>query len=137
MQPQLPHNQYGIILFDGVCNLCDGFVQRIIAADQNDFFRFAALQSEVGLNLLGAYPHLQDLKSIVYLEDAKVFIKADAALKISTHLGGPWRILRIGYVLPKFLRNGIYNLVAKKRYQWFGKKEQCMVPTAALKAKFL
>ncbi len=129
--------KHGVILFDGVCNLCDGFVQRIIVADQKDFFRFASLQSETGQNLLSAYPDLQNLKSIVYLENGKVFTKSSAALKISSHLGGKWKILKIGYLLPKFLRNGVYDLIAKYRYNWFGKKEQCMVPTPELKAKFL
>lgn len=129
--------KHGIILFDGVCNMCNGFVQRIIAEDKNDFFRFASLQSEAGLNLLKPYPDLKNLKTIVYLEDGKVFTKSSAALKIASHLTGSWKLLTIGYILPKFIRDGIYNLVAKNRYKWFGKKEQCMVPTPELKAKFL
>ncbi|WP_017257969.1 thiol-disulfide oxidoreductase DCC family protein [Pedobacter arcticus] len=129
--------KHGIVLFDGVCNLCDGFVQRIIVADQKDFFRFASLQSEIGKNLLSTYPHLQDLKSIVYLENGKIFTKSNAVLKIAGHLNGLWKLVQIGYVLPAFLRNGLYNWVAQYRYQWFGKKEQCMVPTPELKAKFL
>ncbi|HET8830166.1 MAG TPA: thiol-disulfide oxidoreductase DCC family protein [Pelobium sp.] len=129
--------KHGIILFDGVCNLCDGFVQRIIAADQKDFFRFASLQSEEGSRLLAPYPDLKDMKSIVYLENGKVYTKANAALKISTHLGGSWKLLKLSYIVPNFLRNGIYDLIAKNRYKWFGKKDQCMIPTEELKAKFL
>lgn len=129
--------KHGIVLFDGVCNLCDNFVQRIIAADQKDYFRFASLQSEAGQNLLLSYPHLQELKSIVYLENGKVFTKSGAALKISSHLGGGWQLLKLGYILPHFLRNKIYDIITKNRYSWFGKKDQCMVPTPELKAKFL
>ena len=129
--------KHGIILFDGVCNLCNGFVQRIIIADEKDYFRFASLQSETGQNLLKNYPNLQDLKSIVYLQDGKVFTKSSAALKIASHLSGSWKLLRIGYILPAFIRDVFYDLIAKYRYKLFGKKEQCMVPTPELKAKFL
>lgn len=129
--------QNGIILFDGVCNLCNGFVHRIIAADKNDYFRFASLQSEAGQSLLKNHPNLQDLKSIVYLDNGKIYTKSTAAIKISSHLGFTWKILQLGYILPVFLRDGIYNIIAKNRYKWFGKKDQCMVPTPDLKAKFL
>ncbi|MFC5283586.1 thiol-disulfide oxidoreductase DCC family protein [Pedobacter alpinus] len=129
--------QHGIILFDGVCNLCDGFVQRIIAADTKDYFRFASLQSDVAKDLLKNHPNLQDFKSIVYIENEKVYTKSSAAIKISSHLGFTWKILQMGYILPAFLRDGIYNIIAKNRYKWFGKKDQCMVPTPELRAKFL
>ena len=128
---------HGIILFDGVCNLCNGFVQRIIAADKNDFFRFASLQSEAAQKLLKTYPHLQNLKSIVYLENDQVYTKSSAALKISSHLTGGWRFLQLLNIIPKFLRDGVYGIIAKNRYQWFGKKDQCMIPTPDMKAKFL
>ncbi len=129
--------KHGIILFDGVCNLCNGFVQRVIATDKKDFFRFASLQSEVAQKLLKRHPDLQELKSIVYLEEDKIFSKSNAALKISLRLGGVWSLLKLGYVLPNFLRDGIYNVVAKNRYRWFGKKDQCMVPTPEMMKKFL
>ncbi|HEX7366882.1 MAG TPA: DCC1-like thiol-disulfide oxidoreductase family protein [Pelobium sp.] len=129
--------KHGIILFDGVCNLCDGFVQRIIASDKKDFFRFASLQSETAQALLKNHPNLKGLKSIVYLENNEVFTKSSAALKIAAHLSGSWNLLSIGYIFPLFLRNGVYDLIAKYRYNWFGKKDQCMVPTPQIKAKFL
>jgi predicted DCC family thiol-disulfide oxidoreductase YuxK len=134
---KLKMKEKGIVLFDGFCNLCDGFVQRIIVADKNDYFRCASLQSEAGQNLLKNHPDLQDLKSIVYLEKDQVFTKANAALKIASHLSGSWKLLRLGYLIPNFLRNSIYDIIAKYRYQWFGKKDQCMVPTPELKSKFL
>lgn len=129
--------KHGIVLFDGVCNLCDGFVQRIITADKKDFFRFASLQSETAQTLLKNHPHLQGLKSIVYLEDNEVFTKSAAALKIASHLGGSWKLMKLGYIFPEFFRNSVYDLIAKYRYNWFGKKGQCMVPTPELKGKFL
>jgi predicted DCC family thiol-disulfide oxidoreductase YuxK len=112
-------------------------VQRIIAADKNDFFRFASLQSEAGLNLLKPYPDLENLKNIVYFENGDVLTKSNAALKIASHLTGSWKLLKLGCVFPEFMRNRIYDLIAKHRYKWFGKKEHCMVPTSELKAKFL
>jgi len=129
--------KHGIILFDGVCNLCNGFVQRIIVADKNDYFRFASLQSEAGQDLLKSYPNLKDLKSIVFLEDGDVFTKSAAALKIASNLNGSWKLLQFGYIIPELVRNAIYDLIAKHRYKWFGEKEQCMVPTPELKSKFL
>lgn len=129
--------QNGIILFDGVCNLCNGFVQRIISADKLDYFRFASLQSDAANDLLKNHPNLKELKSIVLLDKGKIYTKSTAAIKIASQLGFTWKFLQIGYILPAFLRDGIYNIVANNRYKWFGKKDQCMVPTPALKSKFL
>ena len=127
----------GIILFDGVCNLCNSFVQKVIAADQNNYFKFASLQSEAGQQLLADKPEYKDLKTIIYLEEGQLYTRSTAALKISKHLSGAWPLLQTGYILPSFVRDGIYNFIAKNRYKWFGKKDQCMVPSADLKAKFL
>src|SRR6476659_4706556 len=113
----------GIILFDGVCNLCNGFVQKVIAADKNDYFRFASLQSEAAKDLLKSYPEFKDLKTIIYLENGRMFTRSTAALKISKHLNGVWPLLQTGYIFPKFFRDGIYNIIAKNRYTWFGKKD--------------
>nr|MBC7612695.1 DUF393 domain-containing protein [Pseudopedobacter sp.] len=127
----------GIILFDGVCNLCNSFVEKVIAADKNDYFRFVSLQSKAAEDLLYKYPEFRDLKTIIFLEDDKIYTRSTAALKISKHLMGVWPLLQTSYVLPKLIRDGIYNFVAKNRYKWFGKKDQCMVPTPELKSKFL
>ncbi|MBU0697326.1 MAG: DUF393 domain-containing protein [Bacteroidetes bacterium] len=127
----------GIILFDGVCNLCNGFVQKVIAADGKDYFRFASLQSKAAQDLLKNHPEFKELKTIIYLEEGNIYTRSTAALKISKHLTGAWPLLQTGYIFPTFLRDGIYNLIAKYRYQWFGKKDQCMIPTAELQSKFL
>ncbi|MBK0381483.1 thiol-disulfide oxidoreductase DCC family protein [Pedobacter sp. SD-b] len=127
----------GIILFDGVCNLCNGFVQKVIAADKKDYFRLASLQSAQAKELLKEHPEYEDLKTIIFLENGHVYTHSTAALKISKHLKGFWPLLQIGYVFPAFLRDGVYNFIAKNRYRWFGKKDQCMIPSPNLKRKFL
>lgn len=129
--------QKGIILFDGVCNLCNSFVQKVIAADRNDYFRFAALQSVAAQELLKNHPEVKDLKTVIFLENGNLYIRSTAALKISKHLSGIWPLMQVGFIFPAFIRNGVYNFIAKNRYRWFGKKDACMVPTPALKQKFL
>jgi predicted DCC family thiol-disulfide oxidoreductase YuxK len=127
----------GVILFDGVCNLCNGFVQKVISADKNDYFRFASLQSNEAKNLLKDHPELVNLKTIIFLENDEIYTRSTAALKVSKHLSGIWPFLQTGYIFPVFLRDGIYNFIAKNRYKWFGKKNQCMVPSSGVKSKFL
>jgi predicted DCC family thiol-disulfide oxidoreductase YuxK len=127
----------GIILFDGVCNLCNSFVQKVIAADGKDYFRFASLQSKAAEDLLKNYPEFQSLKTIIFLENGHIYTRSAAALRISKHLKGIWPLLQSAYIIPAFIRNSIYNLIAKNRYKWFGKKDQCMIPTRELKSKFL
>lgn len=129
-----------LILFDGICNLCNSSVQFVIKRDKKDVFRFAALQSELGEKLLkerGIDPG--DTDSIIVIEpDVAYYTRSQAAIEIASELGGGWPLLRIfEYILPRPLRDGLYNLIARNRYAWFGKKDQCMIPTPELKAKFL
>jgi len=127
-----------IILFDGVCNLCNKAVTYIIDHDPKDQFRFAALQSEVGKALLEKHdidPAAVD--SIVLISEDKAFIKAGAALRIAKHLSGLLPALYVFVVLPAFITNSVYDIIARNRYDWFGKKDNCMIPTADLKSKFL
>lgn len=134
----IPENKK-IVLFDGVCNLCDGAVQRIIKHDKNDIFRFASLQSDIGKKLVeerGMDP--EELDSIVLIEPGVAYYrKSTAALEISRDLSGGYSLLKNFLFIPEPLRDGIYDLIANNRYKWFGKKEQCMIPTPELKAKFL
>ncbi|MDX1333530.1 MAG: thiol-disulfide oxidoreductase DCC family protein [Robiginitalea sp.] len=128
-----------IILFDGVCNLCNGAVQWIIRRDQKDVFRFASLQSEIGRELTRSRQIDTDRVDSIILIDPGVayYIKSDAALEIARELRG-YRILPglFGWI-PKRIRDGVYDLVARNRYRMFGKKQECMVPTPELKGKFL
>lgn len=128
-----------IILFDGVCNLCNGFITFIIKRDKQDVFRYASLQSEIGQRLLlERHIDTSEIDSVVLIEpDIAYYIKSDAALQIGSHLKGYSTISRILYLIPSGLRNIVYDLIARYRYAWFGKKDACMIPTPELKAKFL
>ncbi|OJX55814.1 MULTISPECIES: thiol-disulfide oxidoreductase DCC family protein [Flavobacterium] len=128
-----------IILFDGVCNLCDSSIQFIIKHDKKDIFRFVALQSEIGLEII---KHIgidtSKIDSILLYEPGKAYYyKAQAALKIAKELGGIYTAISWFSILPNFLTNTVYDYIAKNRYKWYGKKEACMIPTPELKAKFL
>jgi predicted DCC family thiol-disulfide oxidoreductase YuxK len=128
-----------IILFDGVCNLCNGFIQFVIKRDTADTFRYASLQSEIGKKLLGERGiDSNSIDSVVLIESGVAYyIKSDAALQIGSHLKGFRTISRILYLIPSALRNIIYDLIARYRYAWFGKKDACMIPTPELQSKFL
>ncbi|WP_127136705.1 thiol-disulfide oxidoreductase DCC family protein [Flagellimonas oceanensis] len=128
-----------IILFDGVCNLCNSSVQFVIKRDKKDIFRYAALQSETGQELV-KQRHIDTSKvdSIILIEPGVAYYtKSDAALEIAQELGGLWKLSTIFTWIPTCIRNSIYDFVAKNRYKWFGKQESCMIPTPELKAKFL
>jgi predicted DCC family thiol-disulfide oxidoreductase YuxK len=126
------------ILFDGVCNLCNGFVQFVIARDPGARFRFAALQSAAAASLLrdaGMTGPLPD--SIVLVEGARVHFRSDAALRILRRLRFPWPLAYGVVIVPRFIRDRVYDLIAARRYRWFGRRESCMLPTADLKRRFL
>lgn len=127
-----------IILFDGVCNLCNGAVTYIIKRDKKNVFKFAALQSEIGLELISKFK-INTLKvdSIILIDGDKHYEKSSAALHIAKQLSGAFPLLFGFMILPKFIRNAVYDYIARNRYKWFGKKESCMIPTAELKSKFL
>ena len=131
---------HAIVLFDGVCNLCNGAVQFIIDRDRNDHFRFASLQSETGARILAEHGRVAptgDPESIVLVENGVIYERSSAALRIARHLGALWPLLFAGVVVPRFLRDAIYKYIARNRYRWFGKSETCRVPTAELRGKFL
>ena len=134
----LPQNKK-IILFDGRCNLCDTSVQFIIKRDTKDVFRFVSLQSNLGQELLQQLPiSTQKIDSIILYESDNVFyFKSKAIFEIAKSIGGVFYCLLIFKWLPIAVTNTIYDYVAKNRYRWFGKKEQCLVPTKDLQSKFL
>ena len=127
-----------IVLFDGVCNLCSSSVQFIIRHDKDDRFRFASLQSETAENLLAPFhPDPAALSSIVLVENNKVYTHSAAALRIARKLRGAWPALYVFMLVPQFIRDGVYNYVARNRYKWFGRKQECWIPNADLRMKFL
>ncbi len=127
-----------IILFDGVCNLCNGAVTYIINRDKKNLFKFAALQSEIGQQLISKFNiDTSKVDSIILIDGEKHYEKSSAALRIAKYLSGAYPLLFGFMVVPKFIRNAVYDYIARNRYKWFGKKESCMIPTAKLKDKFL
>lgn len=129
-----------VVLFDGVCNLCNGSVQFILDRDPAGRFRFASLQSEAGQNLLrdhGRPPQTDAPDSVILVEGASLWERSDAALRIATGLGFPWRLLAVFRVVPRPLRDAVYRWIARNRYRWFGRTETCRLPSPALRARFL
>lgn len=128
-----------IILFDGVCNLCDNTVQFIIKKDKKDIFRFVAIQSDLGQEII-KYIGVDTSKTdsiLLYEPGQAYYYKAEAAIKIAKEVGGIYSLMGMFSVLPKSLSNSVYDYVARNRYKWYGKKEECMIPTPEMKAKFL
>ena len=127
-----------IILFDGICNLCNQSVQFVIEHDDKNQFQFASLQSDFGQNFLKENNlDASKFDSVVFIEDDKFYTKSSAALKISKYLDGITSWLTIFMIVPKPLRDIVYSFIAKNRYRWFGKNESCWLPTKELKAKFI
>lgn len=127
-----------IILFDGVCNLCNGAITFIIQRDKKDIFRYAPLQSEIGKELAAKHHiDLDKVDSIILVTEDKAYAKSTAALRIAKQLSAGWPLLAMFLILPRFLRDAVYDFIARNRYKWFGKKEACMIPTPELKSKFL
>ncbi|WP_424963726.1 thiol-disulfide oxidoreductase DCC family protein [Ekhidna sp.] len=126
-----------IILFDGVCNLCNASVQFVIKRDKKKQFLFASLQSDFAEeNLPKKYISSNALQSIVLKDGDHIKTKSTAALTIARRLSGLWPMLYLFIIVPKFLRDWVYDIVARNRYKWFGKKDQCMIPSPELKDRF-
>lgn len=128
-----------IVLFDGVCNLCNGAIQFIIKRDKKDTFRFAALQSEIGEKLITERGiDTSKVDSIILIDPGVAYYtKSEAALVIGTELKGYRTLSKILSLIPSNLSNIVYDLIARNRYNWYGKKEECMIPTPELQSKFL
>jgi predicted DCC family thiol-disulfide oxidoreductase YuxK len=127
-----------IILFDGVCNLCNRSVQFIIRHDKKNQFLFGSLQSEAGQFYLQKFNLSQDIfNSFLLVEEDKIYTRSSGALRVLKHLGSGWKLLYAFIIVPKFIRDGVYNFISKNRYKWFGKKDACWMPTQELKEKFL
>lgn len=127
-----------IILFDGVCNLCNGFVRFVIKQDTKGKIKFCSLQSETAKSILSAYDlNSETLNSVVLIANGKAYSKSDAALKIFQLLGGFWALTGIFFIIPRFFRNAVYNFVAKNRYRWFGSSASCELPSPETENRFL
>ncbi len=126
-----------IVLFDGVCNLCNATVLFLIKHDAQENLHFASLQSQIGKNLLEQYAIPGDTNSVIFINQGQVFLKSDAVLEIANYLNGWPRIFKYSFIIPKLIRNGIYDLIAKNRYSVFGKKDNCSIPSEVNKKRFL
>lgn len=137
-QKQLLSENRRIVIFDGVCNLCEYSVQFIVKHDVNARFKFVSAQSELGKELQLAYG-IDTIKdgTVIFIKDKHPFIKSDAALEIARDLDGMWRFLYAFKYLPKTVRDYLYSVVSKYRYKWFGKKEECLLPDKRIKDRFL
>jgi predicted DCC family thiol-disulfide oxidoreductase YuxK len=127
-----------IILFDGVCNFCDSSVQFVLKRDKKGYFNFASLQSEIGQELLEKYKIPKDkFESLVLIENDKAYLFSTGALRIARKLNGAWPIFYGFIIIPSFIRNFFYKLIANNRYRLFGKKEECMIPSPEWRSRFL
>lgn len=126
-----------IVLFDGVCNLCNGAVQFIIKRDTTQQFYFASLQSAYGQQQMTKHGFQQTMSTIILVDNEQALQKSDAILGIVKHLSAAWPLLYILKIVPRFLRDAAYDWVARNRYRFFGKKDACMIPTPELKARFI
>jgi predicted DCC family thiol-disulfide oxidoreductase YuxK len=131
-------NDHPIILFDGVCNFCNGMINFIIRQDKNKVFRFAALQSEAGQRLAEEY-HLpkENFDSFILIDKGRAYKSSTAGLKLYNKLPWYWKWTQFFWIVPKFMRDAVYGFIAKNRYKWFGKKEQCMVPSKEVRGRFI
>jgi predicted DCC family thiol-disulfide oxidoreductase YuxK len=126
------------ILFDGVCNLCNGFVTFVIARDPGAHFRFAALTSSAAARVLrqAEAPAVMP-DSILLVEDGALFVRSDAGLRIARRLTFPWPLLYGFVIVPRVIRDAVYDFIAARRYRWFGRRDVCMIPTPELRSRFL
>ncbi len=130
--------QKSVILFDGVCNLCNASVDFILKRDKPNRFLVGALQEEAGKKLLSRFEvNPEYLDSLVLVEGGKVFFRSTAALKIAKNLSGFWPLFYVFILLPPFIRDAVYDWIGKNRYRWFGKKSTCRLPSPEEKSKFL
>lgn len=126
-----------VILFDGVCNLCNSSINFIIDRDSKKLFRYASLQSDFGEHVKTQFGRSADLDSVLLLQGDRLLQKSDAALEIARQLDGLWPALAVFKVIPRAIRDAVYSWIARNRYRWFGKQDACRIPTPDLRALFL
>ena len=126
-----------ILLFDGVCNYCNAMVNFAIRNDKKAILKFAPLQSEAGTRIREKYNIARDIDSVILIDHGKVYTHSDAAIQIAKYLRWPAKIFYSFIIIPTIIRQPFYKWIARNRYRWFGKKEECMVPAPDVKARFL
>lgn len=129
-----------LILFDGVCNLCNSSVLYVIKRDKKNTFLFAPLQSKIGQTVINEFNIDTEKTDSILLyqpKERKIYQKSNAALRVAKKLSFPTNLLAVFLIIPAFIRDWFYNYVARNRYKWYGKKDSCMIPTPELKMKFL
>ncbi|MFT5166128.1 MAG: putative DCC family thiol-disulfide oxidoreductase YuxK [Saprospiraceae bacterium] len=127
-----------IVLFDGVCNLCNGAVKFAIKRDKKAVLHFASLQSDLAGELMRKHNiEEHQLKTFIFIEKDKAYTRSTAGLKLVKSFGGVWSLLYAFIIIPKPIRDAVYNLISNNRYRWFGKQESCMIPTPEIRARFL
>lgn len=129
---------HALVLFDGICNFCNSTVQFILQRDPKGYYHFAPLQSALGKEYLSKFnidPSKTD--SIVLIENEKAYTRSTAALRISLHLNALWPVLSAFLIVPAFIRNGVYDFIAKNRYRWFGTRDSCLLPLPEWRNRFL
>ena len=126
-----------IVLFDGVCNYCNAMINLAIRNDRKASLKFATLQSETGKELIDRHHIPPEIDSVIFIEDGKVYTYSDAALRIARYFRWPAKLLYGLIIVPRFIRQPIYKWIAKNRYKWFGKRDQCMIPTPEVNERFL
>lgn len=135
--PYPQQDDHAIILFDGVCNLCNGAVNFLVDRDPNGRFKLGALQSDAAEPLLERNGLFPDLESFVLIHQGRAYRRSEAALRVAWRLGGLWRLLYPLLLVPRPLRDAVYDWIARNRYRWFGKRDTCRVPTSELRARFI
>lgn len=132
-----------VLLYDGQCGFCNRSVQHILKHDRRKTMLFAALQGDYGKSIVTRHPELKDIDSLVFVEPLdfayleQVFVRSDAALRVARYLGGPWCLALAAYVIPRSVRDSLYDQFAKRRYRWFGKYETCLLPPPEVRERFL
>ena len=126
-----------IILFDGLCNLCDRSVQFIIKRDRNALYKFTAIQSDTGQEIVTKHNVPPNIDSLILVENNRRYYQSSAALRIFRNLHGGWKLLYFLLIIPKPIRDYVYGIVAKNRYKWFGKKDHCLLPLPEIRNRFL
>lgn len=127
-----------VLLFDGVCNLCNASVQWVLKRDKKGQFRFAALQSDTGRQLLEQIGFSNEkIETVVLVDGDRFFVRSDAVLEMAKRLGGIWSLAGIFRIIPRSIRDRVYSWVARNRYHWFGERAQCMLPRPEWKGRFI